>query len=185
VLNRHARQASTPESRERFLAVERRVFALASLYDHLLGVDQDGTVVLQDYLESLCASLREFYGMAERGIALAFHRTGDVPMAIDVASTLGLIVNELVANSVEHAFSQDRGGEITICVEREPDGFTRMIVSDNGIGYRPEADDAVGMTMVRRLLSQIGASLERRSAEAAKSDGTKWEIRVPPSALQA
>jgi two-component sensor histidine kinase len=184
VLNRHAREATMAESRERFLAVERRVFSLASLYDHLLGVDQDGTVVLQDYLESLCASLREFYAMSEHGVALAFHRTGDVPAAIDVASTLGLIVNELVANSVEHAFRdpfpQDRDGEIRVWVERESGGGTRMLVSDNGIGYRPDADHSVGMTTVRRLLAQIGASLELSSA-----GGTKWEIRVPPSALQA
>jgi two-component sensor histidine kinase len=180
VLNRHAREASTADSRERFVAAERRVFALASLYDHLLGVDQDGSVTLQDYLESLCASLREFYAMAERGIALAFHRTGDAPAAIDVANTLGLIVNELVANSAEHAFPQDRGGKITVCVDRDPGGGIRMVISDDGIGYWPDADDAVGMTTVRRLLAQIGASLERRS-----DGGTKWEIRVPPSALRA
>lgn len=179
VLNRHSRQASAPDSREQFLAVERRVFALASLYDHLLGVDQHGTVILQDYLASLCASLREFYARPEHRISIAFHRTGDVPAAIDVASTLGLIVNELVANSVEHAFPQGRGGEIRVCVEREPGGGIRMIISDNGIGYPPEADDAVGMTTVRRLLAQIGASIERSS-----DGGTRWDIRVPPSVLQ-
>lgn len=183
LLNRHASEVSTPDSRERFLAVERRVFALVSLYDHLLGIDQDGMVVLQDYLESLCASLREFYAMAERGVLLAFHRTGDVTAAIDVASKLGLTVNELVANSIEHAFPRGRGGEITVCVEREPGGVTRMLVFDNGIGYRPDADDAVGMTTVRRLLRQIGASLERRSEGGIS--GTRWEIRVPQQALQA
>jgi two-component sensor histidine kinase len=180
LLNRHAREVSTPNSRERFIAVERRVFAMASLYDHLLGVAQDGTVVLQDYLESLCAGLREFYAMADRGISLAFHRTGDVPAAIDVASTLGLIVNELVANSIEHAFPQGRSGKIAICVEQEPGGGTRMVVSDDGVGYRPEAGDGVGMTTVRRLLSQIGASIESRV-----DGGTRWEIGVPPSVLRA
>ncbi|MGD9614351.1 MAG: sensor histidine kinase [Alphaproteobacteria bacterium] len=183
VLSRHARQAGTAEARERFLEVERRVFALASLYDHLLGADQRATVVLQDYLESLCAGLREFYASPEHRISIAFHRTGDVSASIDVASTLGLIVNELVANSVEHAFRepfpQHRQGEITICVEREPGGGTRMVVFDNGIGYRPNADDSVGMTTVRRLLAQIGALIERGS-----EGGTKWEIRVPPSVFR-
>jgi two-component sensor histidine kinase len=183
VLDRHARQAGTPESRERFLAVERRVFALASLYDHLLGVDQHGTVILQDYLESLCVSLREFYTTPEHHIAIAFHRTGEVTAPIDVASTLGLIVNELVANSVEHAFRhpfpRDGSGEVRVGVEREQDGGTRIVVSDNGVGYRPDADDAFGMTTARRLVEQIGASVERSSERV-----TKWEIRVPPSAFQ-
>jgi two-component sensor histidine kinase len=140
-------------------------------------------VILQDYLESLCASLREFYAMSEHGLSLAFHRTGDVPAAIDVASILGLIVNELVANSVEHAFREPfppgQAGKISICVEREPGGGTRMVVSDNGVGHRPDADEAVGMTTVRRLLAQIGALLDRSS-----DGGTKWDIRVPPSVLQ-
>ena len=135
---------STADSRERFLAVERRVFAMASLYDHLLGVEQDGTVILQNYLESLCAGLREFYVMAERGISLAFHRTGDVAAAIDVASTLGLIVNELVANSVEHAFPQRRGGKITICIEREPGGVRGRAASRGWSS--PTMASAIGRT---------------------------------------
>jgi two-component sensor histidine kinase len=180
VLHRHANEVGTPNARERFLAVERRVFAMASLYDHLLGVEQDGTVILQHYLESLCAGLREFYVMAERGISLSFHRTGGVPAAIDLASTLGLIVNELVANSVEHAFPQGRGGRITICVERDPGGGTRMVVSDNGVGYRPDVGGGVGMTTVRRLLAQVGAAIESRV-----DGGTRWDIRVPQQVLQA
>ena len=55
-----------------------------------------------------------------------------------------------------------------------------MVVSDNGVGYRPDAGDGVGMTTVRRLLTQIGASIERRV-----DGGTRWEIRVPQQVLQA
>jgi two-component sensor histidine kinase len=64
-------------------------------------------------------------------------------------------------------------------VKREPGCVTYTLVSDNGIGYRPDADNAVGMT-VRRLPARIGASLER-----SFDGGAKWEIRVPLSALQA
>ena len=121
--------------------------------------------------------------MPEHGISIVYHCTGNVPAAIDVASRIGLIVNELVANSVEHAFRdpfpRDRSGEITIRVERDPSNGIGMMIADNGIGYRPDADDTVGMTTARRLVAQLGASLERIS-----EGGTRWEIRVPSSVLQ-
>ena len=176
VLHTQAQNAGTSEARERFFAVERRVFALSSLYDHLLGADHAGTVVLQDYMASLCDSLREFYAVDERGISVVFRRTGDIHVAIDIASTLGLIVNELVANGVEHAFGES-GGEITICIERDPSGGTNLFVSDNGVGYS-HSDDGVGMTTVRRLLARLGGAIE-----VSDTAGTKWTIRVPPTVL--
>lgn len=177
VLGRHAREVRSPASRERFMEVEHRVFALASLYDHMLGADATGTVLLQDYVESLCASLREFYAMEGRKVSLDFRRTGEIPVGIDLASTLGLVINELVANSIEHAF-RNRGGEILVCVAPDPSGGTRVVVSDSGSGYEPNASESIGMTTARRLLDQIGASIA-----LSRERGTTWEIRVPAASL--
>ena len=173
VLRTHARQAGTQDSRDRFLDVERRLFALASLYDHLLGADQGDSVELQHYMASLCSGMRDFYGLDERGISLVFRAGVSTALPIDTASMLGLIVNELVANSVEHAFGE-AGGEISICVEAAPAGGTRLVISDNGRGYTPAQQDSTGMRTVHQLLDRLGATIE-----ASGKGGAKWDIQVP------
>jgi two-component sensor histidine kinase len=172
VLQNHAGQA--PDARARFEDVERRLFALASVYDHLLGVAEARTVVLQDYLAELCAGVRAFFALEERNISLVYRRTEPTAVDIDRATALGIIVNELISNSIEHAFSE-AGGEITICAEAEVGGGVLLVVADNGVGYVPSQEETVGLNTIRRVLAQIGASLEFSVAR-----GTTWKIRIPP-----
>ncbi len=107
------RAAADEGSRARFGEVRRRVFAMASLYDHLLGAGLSGDETsLRDYLAALCAGSREFHDLPARGIALAFE-AGDeaLPMGLGACTVLGVVVNELVANAAEHAFGPaGRGG---------------------------------------------------------------------------
>jgi two-component sensor histidine kinase len=175
-LARHAREAGTPESRDRFRAMERRLFAMASVYDHLIGSAEARTVILQDYLSSLCDGLREFYALNERGVTLAFSRTESTSVDIELATALGIVVNELVANSVEHAFGEP-GGQISVGTVVDKDGLC-VYVSDTGAGYRAPAEETIGLTTVRRLVSQIDAALDVTS-----DGGTTWKICLPPERL--
>jgi two-component sensor histidine kinase len=172
VLQKHASQV--PDARAQFEEVERRLFALASVYDHLLGVAQSRTVVLQDYLAELCGSVREFFALEERCISIVYRRTEPIPVDIDRASALGIIVNELISNCIEHAFGE-QGGEIVVCTEREADGGVLLVITDNGVGYAPSDEEKVGLNTVRRVLAQLGASLE-----LSVDRGTAWKIRIPP-----
>jgi two-component sensor histidine kinase len=177
MLRKHAGQA--PDARERFQDVERRLYALASVYDHLLGVAQSRTIVLQDYLAELCDGVREFFALDERGISIAYRRTEALSIDIDRATSLGIVVNELIANSVEHAFG-DHGGEIVVCAERAPEGGVSVVVGDNGVGYTPAHEGTIGLNTARRLLAQIGASLDVSSEK-----GTTWKIYIQPEQVQS
>jgi two-component sensor histidine kinase len=172
VLQKHAGQV--PHARARFEDVERRLFALTSVYDHLLGVAEARTVVLQDYLAELCGSVREFFALEERGISIVYRRTEPILVDIDRASALGIVVNELISNSIEHAF-EEQSGEIVVCTEREADGGVSLVIADNGGGYAPSGDEKVGLNTVRRMLAQLGASLD-----FSVDRGTAWTIRIPP-----
>ena len=177
----HARRASSKDSRQRFQDVERRVFALASLYDHLLGTPEQraaGRLDLGDYLDSLCSGIRDFYSLGERSIELACRRDGPREVDLDVATTLGTAVNELIANSVEHAFDAG-GGRIAMCLERQDDGRMAVVVEDDGAGFAPPAgSEGIGLDVVRRMLDRIGASME---ATPNQPRGTTWTIRLGPA----
>jgi two-component sensor histidine kinase len=154
---------------------------MASMYDHLLGAGAPGgETSLRDFLAALCAGARESHDLGEGRIDLSFAAGGDAaPMPIDTCALVGIVVNELVANAVEHAFGPEGGGRIVVELRRDEDGGRAVVVEDDGIGVPPGAENAsVGLKLARRLAGQMGSSLTLRSAPGR----TVWTIPLPGSA---
>jgi two-component sensor histidine kinase len=178
------RAAADEGSRARFAAVRRRVFALASLYDHLLGAGLSGEETsLRDYLAALCAGARDFHDLAARGIVLSFQASGgDLRLGVNACTALGVVVNELVANAVEHAFGP-AGGRIAVGLGRDGNGGWAVTVEDDGVGVPLEAEGGgVGLGLARRLAERAGASLVLRSSEPGR---TVWTVLLPGDARPA
>ncbi len=176
------RAAADAGSRARFGAVRRRVFAMASLYDHLLGAGLAGdTACLRDYLAALCAGARDFYGLAAGGMDLCFEADGEGPLlSVEACTVLGIVANELVANSVEHAFGRAAGvGRIAVGLGGDAGGGAVVTVEDDGGGVAPGSETAsLGLGFARKLLAHIGYSLALRSAPGR----TLWTIARPGAA---
>jgi len=102
---------------------------------------------------------------------------------MDTAVPLGIIVNELVSNSLKHAFPGKDEGEIRIKLHREEHkkesnkatSFT-LIVSDNGVGIPENLDlentDSLGIQLITTLVDQLDGKLELK-----RNDGTEFAIR--------
>lgn len=173
-LHQHMRQATTKNSRRRFEEVSRRVFALASLYDHLVRTNTPGPLDLCRYLADLCRYMQEFYSPEERSIELVAECPDlRLPFDVDTCTALGTVVNELVANALEHAFPK-AGGRIEVRVARE-EGSVVLIVADNGVGFSEAEHETVGLGVADRLVAAAGGKLSRLPA----SEGTRWSIRLP------
>jgi two-component sensor histidine kinase len=175
------RGAADEGSRARFGEVRRRVFALASLYDHLLGVGLSGDETsLRDYLATLCAGARDFHGLAGRGVALSFEAGEDAPpLGINACTALGVVVNELVANAVEHAFGPAGGGRIAVELGRDEHGRGVVTVADDGVGVPSGAESSsVGLGVARRSVERMGSSLALRSEPGR----TIWTVVLPAGA---
>lgn len=163
------------DARSRFNDVSRRVFALVSLYDHLLGLsNQDSEVCLADYLGALCANFSAFYDLASQGIGLELELDPAVRVELDIGTCLGTVVNELLANAVEHAFVDGPGVIRVVLRWEQPDNFA-LEVRDDGKGYGQLARDSTGMHTARRLVASIGGSLHRIPAPER---GTTWRITM-------
>ncbi len=178
------RGAADEGSRARFGEVRRRVFALASLYDHLLGVGLPGDETsLRDYLATLCAGARDFHGLAGRGVALSFEAGEDAPpLGINACTALGVVVNELVANAVEHAFGPAGGGRIAVELGRDEHGRGVVTVADDGVGVPSGAESSsVGLGVARRLVERMGSSL----ALCSEPGRTIWTVVLPGGARPA
>lgn len=166
--------SSEEEAGPRFRAVESRVFALASLYDHLIGTDLGNDVDLAAYLRDLVERAGKFLEGEARVVLVARIDLKPPPMLDhDSATALGTVVNELVANAAEHAFDRE-GGRIEVRVTRDPAGRPVVEVADDGRGFRVDYAAGLGLSLVRRLVARAGATIDLQS----KAGRTVWTISL-------
>jgi two-component sensor histidine kinase/putative methionine-R-sulfoxide reductase with GAF domain len=167
-----SRQSSSEEARERIASVMDRVLAIGLAHDQLSFKNSVSSVDMHDYLKALCANIdpRRPQVSIEVDVDAA-----DIPL--DRAVPIGLIVNELVTNSVKYAFDEE-GGVINVAFRvDETIGEAQLSVSDNGRGMGPARKGAFGLRLVESLAGQLGG----RSASPAVPNGTLTILRFPYS----
>ena len=173
----HAREASSEDSRKRIEEIGRRIFSLSSLYDHLLGTQAADRIELNGYVEALCERLREFYRLDERPIELTCITVApSATLDVDTCTTIGIVLNELVANALEHAFPAGAAGRVEMIAQPTGTGDTAVCVEDNGRGFQGGAPGGIGLAVARRLMSWIGGSL---SLGSRAGGGTRWTLVLP------
>jgi two-component sensor histidine kinase len=178
----HARETSGDNSRRRIEDIGRRIFSLASLYDHLLGTHASERIEINGYIATLCEKLHGFYRLDDRRVELACRAApGLAGLDVDTCTTLGIVINELVANAMEHAFTE-RGGRIEIVAEAADSGQVAIRVEDNGRGFQGPSTGSIGLAVARRLMSWIGGSL---SLKAGPEGGTSWTLLAPRTRASA
>jgi two-component sensor histidine kinase len=148
---------STEECAVRALEATRtRLYAMSLVMERLYArVDVDH-LPLDDFLREICYYLD---GVHRRPGFFAKIRTDGAGLNLSAASAVpvGLMVGELVNNSLLHAFSGRGTGLIEVSASAGENGGFGLIVSDDGIGG--SLQEGVGMNIVRALASQLGASL--------------------------
>lgn len=161
------------DSCELMRALQLRIRAMALVHELLLSNPESSTVNFASYTERLLSYLRDMYRSSVRIEA----DIGEAEFDIETAVPLGLILNELVSNSLRHAF--DDGGTIRVSLEDTSNGFL-LRVSDNGRGlpegFNLEKDAGLGLNIVAGLVRQLDGTLTFESVE-----GTSFliEFREP------
>ncbi len=131
-----ARNVQERSSLEQFSRLAGRVEALGLLYRSLSDEGKPETIDLGAYLSGIASAVMRAHAME----GIHFDLQLDLwPVSINVALPTGLVVNELLTNSLKHGFGGRNGGTITLKSLVESDGC-RVSVSDNGIGLANEMD---------------------------------------------
>jgi len=152
-----------------------RVHVLAKGYDHLRVTERDQATDMTSYLGEVCWKL----GEGLRGVRpIAVEVDADrVEIRSQMATRIGLIVNELVTNALKHAFPDERGGTVSVRMRRNADELT-LTVEDDGIGCSDALTEGLGSRLVRLLVQQLRGHMTR---ELAKS-GCRVTIVIPVAA---
>ncbi|MBK4734037.1 PAS domain S-box protein [Noviherbaspirillum pedocola] len=150
-----------------------RVRAMALVHEKLYQSKNLSSIALDDYIGDLCHQLGNAAGAAERGIALEASAQ-PVEVGLQVAVPLGLVLNELLANSLRHGFPEGRRGHIAVHLACGADHALSLTVTDDGVGLPPGMNIAtsrtLGLKLVQALASQLDGSfsLESRDGTVAR-----------------
>ncbi|HUI69551.1 MAG TPA: histidine kinase dimerization/phosphoacceptor domain -containing protein [Spirochaetia bacterium] len=159
------------ETREMFKESQYRVRSMALLHERLYRSQSPKGMDFSEYIKDLTSNLFISYGVMPANIACDVKISG-ISLGMDTAVPCGLIVNELVSNSLKHAFPSGRDGEIQVIMEREtPDtdavdgeGWYRLTVADDGAGFPPGLDfratNSLGLRLVCTLTDQLGGHID-------------------------
>ncbi len=143
-----------------------RVQAMAVLHDQLHRAKDFSSINLGEYIKNLAASLFCSYGVSSAQVGLAVDAE-EIVVAVDTAIPCGLIVHELLSNSLRHAFPDGSKGQVSIGLHARADDRVELTVSDDGSGF-PEVQGAetksLGLRLVGLLAGQLEALVERRSS---------------------
>ena len=152
---------------------QNRVKSMSFIHENLYRTKDFNKIDFTEYIENLTKSMIHSYQYAENNISLVLD-LDPVFLSMDLSIPCGLIINELLSNSLKYAFPE-KTGIISISIKKTSFKRIEIIVEDNGIGYSKGLDSdnegSLGMLLVRTLINQIDGKIT-----LLKHKGTKYLI---------
>lgn len=170
LLNIQSRVNKHPIVNEFIEKSQSRIISMSLIHQNLYSTDDVSQIYFQKYLEDLVDNILHTFN--NKLIKVSISSNGYY-FDIQTAIPLGLIINEILCNSLKHAFGEGDHGEIVINLQKIDDTFI-LTLSDDGKGMddKKKRKDAIGMDLVELLIIQLRATINK-----VESKGTKYEIK--------
>ena len=172
-----AQKAKDPETSRELGAASSRIGLIASVNSNFARSSMDHSkVALKPYLTAVCEQLEKAICPEEVHI---FVTIADVEIDSQRALYLGLIVNELVTNSVKHAFPEGKG-RIDVGLTREAETLV-LTVADDGrgkAGDRPDCTLGLGARLIQMMVRKLGATVQMSSGDELTGRGTRYRFEL-------
>jgi two-component sensor histidine kinase len=157
---------------------ELRIRAMSLIHEKLYQSESLADVEMGGYVDTLCKELVRMEGGARlKGLSI---QISNVCLGLDTALPCGLIINELVSNSLKYAFPEDKSGTVTIKLSHAEKLDYELVVSDDGEGMKKAPDlvnsKSLGLRLVGMLVEQLHGTVSFSSGK-----GTTVTIRFRES----
>ena len=163
LLNLQSKYISNPHALQMLIDSQNRVKSMAVIHEILFQSRDIAKIDFAEYIKTISVQLFRSYGDYSKKISLEIN-VKDIMLDVDTAIPCGLIVTELVSNSLKHAFIDGRDGEISIDFLKSHSDTLKLIVGDNGVGFReniPFKDmKTLGLKLVIALVKQLSGIVE-------------------------
>ncbi len=175
LLNFQSRTIKDKGIKTALLDSQSRVHSMSLIHQKLYSGQHLAAVEMKSYLGNLTESLIDAY--ADEDVVTVDLDMEDFELDVDYAIPLGLIANELVTNSLKHAFPNGAKGAIKVQLQQQQDNLI-FKVADNGIGkttnLSPSKNDGFGEDLIEMLTLQLKGELEQSS-----DNGIQTQFRFP------
>ncbi|TGM95429.1 PAS domain S-box protein [Leptospira yasudae] len=172
--------STDPSARKVLEDSQNRIASMAMIHETLYSKSVESQTFLPDYIRKLISNLMHFFGYDEAELQTTVY-CDSIVLNQSILIPLGLILNELITNSMKHAFPKIRGlKKLTVSFKLDERGHSRLEVSDNGPGKFPNSQpkkDSLGTELVQLLTYQLKGTLE----ESKTSEGFTTIITFPPN----
>jgi len=130
----------------------------------------------KEYIMDMSKGLLQAYG-ADRGKIALNIDVEDISLNIDSAIPCGLIINELVTNSLKYAFPDRKTGEIKIALRSTDENMIELVVGDNGIGIPEDIDIKRTRSLGLHLVTMLAENQLHGEISLDRSNGTEFKIK--------
>ena len=173
LLNLQSRYIKDEESKNIFKESQNRARSMALMHERLYQSADLKSIDFGDYISTQANDIYHTYVMDTNLIKLNID-VDDLRLDINTSIPLGLIVNELVTNSLKHGFPEGKSGEIGIIFHKQDENYI-LEIKDNGVGFSEDIDykntDSLGLQLINNLTDQIDGEIEFNT-----SSGTSFKI---------
>lgn len=162
--------------KEMFRQSINRIRSMAIIHEYLYRNDGHSKIDLSVYIESLTDNLISVYAEYRKELIVNYSMD-KIMIDFDIAIPMGLIVNELVTNSIKHGFIDRQKGIIDIHLLKKENEIV-LIVKDNGIGIPVNLDieniKTLGLKLIKLLVDQL-----KGKYKIFRETGTTVQIEIP------
>ena len=170
-----------PQMLAQFQTSKERIHSMALIHEKLYQSSSLARIDMAEYVRSLTSMLVHTYHTHTSKVSLHLE-IEPVSLNLDTAIPLGLMINELICNCLEHAFPDQRSGVITVALRQAHDGRLTLTVEDTGVGLPKNLDwdntQSLGLRLIRILAEQLHGTVGLRSHPGTAITLTTYELKA-------
>lgn len=178
LLSLQADKLHEPMLKQPLLESRNRIKSMALVHETLYRSEDIAKLDVKAYFQRIADHLLRAYADPSRNIDLKIEVT-PVNLGLDACIACGLILNELMSNSLKHAFTGRRRGKLAIDLVSLNDGEAQLSIQDDGRGLPPSVDLLSGETMGLRIVVILVEGQLKGTFAADNNGGTRFTISFP------
>jgi PAS domain S-box-containing protein len=161
--------------KDMFIDSQTRIYSMALIHEKLYQSESIAQINLKEYIDGIVSNIFESYRV--KGNTKIDINIENIPLKIDYAVPCGLIINELVTNSLKYAFPDERQGKIQIILKSDyTTNNIQLSISDDGIGIPKELDIRNTKSLGLHLVTALAERQLHGKIILNRDNGTEFQI---------
>lgn len=176
LLNHQSEYINDSRINDVFKESQSRISSMALVHEKLYQSKDIDKIDIRDYITDLSASIFQSYQINPGRITF-YMNIDNILLNIDQAIPCGLIINELMTNSIKYAFPEENTGKIRVEFHKGGDKMFELTVGDNGIGFQEKIDFRKTRSLGLHLVTILAEKQLHGQITLDQSNGTEFKIK--------